>query len=398
MDKTIKIYLAAILLVVLVIFIIDTFRIKPVDWTPSYSLDHKKPLDLYVFDHEIKNFMPEHKINRELTTPYEYINQNHQKSVYVIINRFIFDTSDTILLNEVAAGSHLFISSENFIKNIQDTLGFEYEDISSVILSKESTLKLSLTNKTWANKQLILKPVNNTYAFVKMNAATTAILGTQTMPDGIVAPNFIRVKYGKGYVYIHNQPQIFSNVSLLYEKHASEYAALVLSYIPKNLPVVWFVGGQTINPDMPFAVSPLSIIFRYPALRASWLIMLYGLLLYILFNAKRRQRIIPEIKPLRNTTIEFVQTIGNLYFQEGNTANIVDKKIIYFLDRIRNRYYLDTSYTDERFAEKLQSKSGKDEKLINEILSFIRRFRQQKTASRTDLMHLNKLIEEFWEK
>jgi hypothetical protein len=128
----------------------------------------------------------------------------------------------------------------------------------------------------------------------------------------------------------------------------------------------------------------------------TWLLFVYGMLLYVLFNTRRRQRIVPVVKPLKNTTVEFVQTIGNLYFQEGSTSNILGKKIIYFLDRVRNTFYLETSRLDDDFAIKLQSKSGKDKELIDDILTCIRDFQKLRTAIQVDLIKLNNLIEEFW--
>ena len=72
------------------------------------------------------------------------------------------------------------------------------------------------------------------------------------------------------------------------------------------------------------------------------------------------------------------------------------QKIIYFLDRIRHTYYLDTSRLDDSFALKLQNKSGKDKVLVDAILSDIRDFQKLKTAIPGDLIRLNNLIEEFW--
>jgi len=236
----------------------------------------------------------------------------------------------------------------------------------------------------------------NTYSFVKMNPATTSILGMTQMPDSINYPGFVRVKFGKGLIYVHDEPQVFTNVSLLESHSSADYVAHILSYIPRKKPLVWFVGGQTRNTGKPINESALSVVFRYPALKMTWLLFIYGMFLYMLFNAKRHQRIVPVVKPLRNTTVEFVQTIGNLYYQEGRTANILGKKIIYFLDRVRNRYYLDTSKLDNSFADKLQSKSGKDRELIDAILVCIRDFQKLKTAIPGDLIKLNNLIEEFW--
>ena len=186
-------------------------------------------------------------------------------------------------------------------------------------------------------------------------------------------------------------------MALLDSSSSADYVAHILSYLPHDKPVIWFVQNQTRNTDTPVNETALSVIFRYPALRMTWLLFIYGMLLYLLFNAKRRQRIVPVIKPLKNTSVEFVQTIGNLYFQEGSPKDIVDKKILFFLDKIRHRYYLDTSKLDENFALRLCNKSGKKRELIDSILSFINEFSRKRFAIETDLIRLNDLIEEFWE-
>lgn len=399
MGKTIKLYLAGIFLLVLIILLIDTFRIKPTNWKPTYSLDYKNPFDLYVFNREIKNIIPENRITRILSTPYEYIQNQTDTVNYLMIRQNMYFIGDTVILEKVKEGSNLFVSSENFVRNITDSLALKYTEADSDLsLKKLDMLTLSLTNKNWSKADYQMKPVNNTFAFVDADAATTTILGTEKLPDGKIYPNFLKIKYGKGYVFIHNQPQVFTNHALLSEQSSAGYVAHLLSYIPKDRPVVWFVQGQTLNPNAPKNETGLSVVFRYPALRAVWLLLVYGLLLYIFFNSKRRQRIVPVIKPLRNTTVEFVQTIGNLYYQQGNTANVIDKKIVFFLDRIRKGYFIDTSKLDERFAEKLKSKSEKDIELITEIIDFINEFRKNKTAEKKDLIHINKLIEAFWDK
>lgn len=399
MGKTIKLYLAGIFLLVLIILLIDTFRVKPTNWKPTYYLDHKNPFDLYVFNREIKNIIPENRISRILSTPYEYIQNQTDTVNYLMIRQNMYFIGDTVILEKVKEGSNLFVSSENFVRNITDSLALKYTEADSDLsLKKLDVLTLSLTNKNWSKANYKMKPVNNTFAFVDADAATTTILGTEKLPDGKIYPNFLKIKYGKGYVFIHNQPQVFTNHALLSEQSSAGYVAHLLSYIPKDRPVVWFVQGQTSNPNAPKNETGLSVVFRYPALRAVWLLLVYGLLLYIFFNSKRRQRIVPVIKPLRNTTVEFVQTIGNLYYQQGNTANVIDKKIVFFLDRIRKGYFIDTSKLDERFAEKLKSKSEKDIELITEIIDFINEFRKNKTAEKKDLIHINKLIEAFWDK
>lgn len=397
MDKTFKIYLAVLLGVILVVFFIQKSRPKPVDWTPTYSLDNKNPLDLYVFNHEVDKIVQKGRLKRVTETPYEYISKNKSKVNFLIIKQNAYDYIDSTLLKEVSKGNNLWISAENYVKSFTDTLKLQYADADpSISLRKIDSIKLRLCMNSWHAKTFYLRPVLNSFTFTKMDSSVTAILGTTRMPDNVVFPNFIRIKYGKGYIYLHNQPQVFTNVALLSDASSADYVAHILSYITHDKPVVWFVKGQTRNTGEPLNETILSVIFRYPALRATWLLFIYGMLLHILFNAKRRQRVVPVINPLKNTTVEFVQTIGNLYFLEGDIPNIVEKKIIYFLDRIRHRYYLDTNKLDESFADKLHSKSGKDKALIDSILHFINDFEKTKSARQTDLVKLNSLTEDFW--
>ena len=137
-------------------------------------------------------------------------------------------------------------------------------------------------------------------------------------------------------------------------------------------------------------------ILSQPALKWAWYIFLTGMFLFIIFNAKRKQRIVPIIKPLTNTTIDFTKTIGNLYYQEGDHDTIIDKKIIYFLERIRTEYLIDTTKLDDEFVKKLQHKTGKDEKDIQELVFLINEHRNSYHANiEEDLIRINNAIEKI---
>ena len=397
MGRTLKINLAGILFLVVALVIFDSFKVKPTNWERNYKLDYKNPYDLYIFNHELKNLVPDQTVERVISSPYEYIEEQTDTVTYFVIKHRMYDIGDSILLEEVKKGNNLFVSSEMFFRGFTDSLGIKYlETDNDYLLKKQDVLRLSLMGKHRNNAKFTLKQSENSYAFTSADTANTTLLGTQKLENGKIYPNFLKIKYGKGFVYIHNQPQVFTNVALLDSMSSAEYIAQMMALIPKDKPIVWFVAGQSINTDVPVTDTSLSVVFRYPALRAVWLIVIYGLLVYILFNAKRMQRIVPVIKPLRNTSIEFVQTIANLYFLHGDMTNIVHKKIIYFLDRVRTQYHLDTSKTDSLFTDKLKNKSGKDSATVEALVEFINKFNQKQTATKADLLHLNKLVEDFW--
>jgi hypothetical protein len=215
------------------------------------------------------------------------------------------------------------------------------------------------------------------------------VLGYQDASDKN-QPNFIRIPFGEGQFLLHTQPAAFSNFHLLKNDHY-QYAESILSYLPEGT-IYWNSGlrdGKNIS----------SSSFRYinsqPGLKWAFRIGLIAILIFIFFNAKRKQRIIPEITPLKNTTVDFTKTIGNLYYQEGNHHTIIEKKIIYFLEHIRNEYMIDTYALDEKFVEKLHLKSGKSFEDIQKAVSLIKKHRHQFQSTEADVIEINKAIEKL---
>lgn len=401
MNRSLRIYLIALIALLVIVFIIDSSRQKPLNWYPSYMLNHKNPMDLYILNQEIDTLLST-SVTRYDKTPFEYFEtqKEHKNRTYIAINEYPnFDKESwNSLLTEVQKGSTLWVSATSFPVHITDTLGlatdYKYIDTRIGTLFNKDTLRLSLTRSGWENDVCSLSPIVGQYPFSSLDTASTSVLGFSTYADSIKYISFIHIGYGNGTIYFHNQPAVFTNYSLMQKSNLSRYASRALSYIPTRQPIVWFVKGQGASEEYP--QTPLSVFFKYPSLRAVWLIFIYGLILFIFFQAKRKQRVIPVIKPLQNTTVEFTQTIGNLYYQEGDVSNIVQKKIVYFLDKIRNRYYIETRQTDDAFIQKLHVKSGKDKKLIENIVHFIQWFEKNNNANEADLIRLNEFIEEFW--
>ena len=152
------------------------------------------------------------------------------------------------------------------------------------------------------------------------------------------------------------------------------YAASVFSYLPNN-PTLWdpLIRSSKYD-DRPDEDKPSIFSFFLAHQTLTWFLMvsLIGLLLFMIFNARRKQRPIPIIEPLKNSTVEFTQTIANLYLKEQDHKNLVDKKIAYFLEKVRSKYLLNTTNLNKDFIEKLAAKSGNDlqrtKYLINTII------------------------------
>lgn len=138
------------------------------------------------------------------------------------------------------------------------------------------------------------------------------------------------------------------------------------------------------------------MILANDALRYSWWLLLAGLLLFVIFNAKRKQRIVPVIEPLKNKSAEFVKSVGNLYLQEGDFHDMMAKKAQYFLNKVRMELMIETQILDETFAKKLHVKTGTSLEKINEAISLIKKAQNPYAAvMKEDLIRMNKILDEI---
>jgi hypothetical protein len=308
------------------------------------------------------------------------------KGTYLSVSKSssLDDESVNELFNFISHGNTAFISSEMMPNSLLDSLNLK--------MNNDYKLTDSIYNWT-ANKKIknpkkykLIEGVNNNY-FSKIDTLNTTVLGYQSGDSTRI--NFIKVNYSNGTIYLHTQPTAFTNFHLLKGNH-HEYAEKVLSHIPDGA-IFWFVKDQ--NGDV-ISDSPMRYLLSQPALRSAWYVFLIGMFVFMLFNAKRKQRIVPIKKPLPNTTVEFTKTIGNLYYQEGDHDTIISKKIVYFLEKIRNEYLIDTNKLDQDFIQKLYLKSGKKQNEIENVVFLINAFRKSPhTSIEADLIQINTAME-----
>jgi hypothetical protein len=394
MNRKLVLLIGIIVILAGLLIYADATKPKPIDWTPTYSVNDKIPFGLYVFDKESPNLFKGDSIEKFRITPYEYLDSKYSYDAedYTISGTFIAIASEnemdsesvTELLHFADYGNTVMLSMQSFPPAVVDTLGLVvasrfFADSIQFSLQKAPSKKYWFKEGAGVNYFDSISPA-------RIQAGGIKILGYQE-DKGKKLPNFIEVPFGNGRILLHTQPVAFSNIQLLKEKNY-EYTQGVVSQIPKGT-IYWQDG----NMNDGVSDSPLRYILNQPALRAAYYLGLLGLVVFIFFNAKRKQRIIPEITPVRNTTIDFAKTIGNLYFMEGEHHNIIEKKIIYFLEKVRTEYLIDTYSLDDAFVEKLHLKTGKPMEQIQTAINLIKKHRHNMSGTEADLVAVNNAIE-----
>lgn len=394
MKKTWLIYIIIITLVSIVVFSIKINSTKTINWNLTFNEQSKAPYGLRVFYKELANIFKNKKIKTVYYSPYSYLKSNANKKEkktkiagsFLIINKkdVLSNKSINALLKFVEQGNTLFISSYNFHKKLKDTLGVDTYAVSTRDSISRFYLKSNASKYFTFNK-------NASYTFFsKVNTHKNKILGYAS--NSVNDPNFIEGTLGLGKIYLHLEPKVFTNYHVLKDDNY-KYIEALIAYLPDA--DIHFNSYHKIQQNTD-KNSNLSWFLKQKPFKWAWYSSLFFAILFVIFHAKRKQRVIKIIAPAKNTTVAFVKTISSLYFDTKNHKNLIDKKIVYFLEKIRLDFNLNTEKLDNAFIERLATKSGKDKTITKNLIDCINTLKTKNTALEQDLLNLNKHIESFY--
>jgi len=364
---------------------------KKYDWTITYSHDDKNPYGAYALNELLPSIFS-NDIRHSNKTVYETNDSfKTDTNILILASNFNGDEQDSkVLLRHVANGGNVFISAQYFGGNFADTVDiatYDYFFKGTDILSKRDTSSLRFANsKLDTMREFYYRRDNIHNYFSHFDSTRTTVIAKNDRN----MPVTIRVTWGKGSFILNCTPLIFTNIYLL-SRNNHEFVSTTLSYLP-DAPLEWteyyHMGRMEIG-------TPLRFVLSNESLRWAYYITIVSILIFMIFEMKRRQRIIPVIKPLANTTLEFVGTIGTLYYQSSEHKNIAEKKIHFLMDQIRTRYWMNAQNLDESFIQVLARKTGKDEELVRSLVKMIAMIQSRDQISASELIDFNKKIEKF---
>lgn len=427
---------AGVLVVVLllVIFLGDN---EELSWEEDYKYNQEQPYDNYL----IYSLLEARAEQDSFITIKKSVAKELSPSAiegtasYVYISDYMMHTPDDIdsLLAFAEQGHDVFISSNNFDNEFAGRLGgigcvdssdydWEYDedyDTSYIVYDYsllhlmgsfyDSTASINLTHPSLRFDEPLryvfktdYKPKKYYWRYFDTNKWCGAENQVAKLGSNYTKVNFIKVSYGKGAFYLHTTPLAFTNYFLLAEDKL-EYAQNVFSHLPDGT-IYWDEGSRYYHSDSntdykskPFGRSELKYILSQPASKWAFYTMLVGILLYIVFYMKRRQRVIPVIEPYPNTSVEYVQTVGGLYFMKKDHRRLAEQKFKLFLSFIRNRYRLSTQTLDEKLMKQLAAISKVDENSVRNIFELYGSIAEKSAMSEEQLISFNKYLEYFYQ-
>ena len=440
---TFRWYLLGILALFGAYVALEYYRPKPLDWSPTLSSKDKIPYGTYALFDVLPQVLGTDSVadvrlpiyNQLLSTEEPHLRGGRPTNVtfaddsvdaandqaaaaleanslplpstrasYIFINQeFTASKLETnALLRFVAQGHDVFIAAEDFLAprqagSLADTLGFRTYPADSTLeralnpgLGRRDSVALRLLGPGPSGKAFWFSP-----GAVGYRLALTARRphhGATLAADAQGRPVLVRLDHGRGHFYLCSVPLAFGNYWLLRPRTA-DFAFGVLSQLPAGRPAWW---DEYQKQGRAGEQSVLRVVLGHPALRTAYYLLLATGLLFVLVEARRRQRVIPTLRPLPNTTLLFTRTVAGLYQQGRNHAQIAEKKTALFLDYLRTRFHEPTpDLADDAFRERLSQKAGVPRPRVDELVRLINFARTAPAVTDRELLILSRAIQDF---
>lgn len=322
---------------------------------------------------------------------------NPDQAVILVSDYFGAGKEEMDRLNEfVAKGNSVFIIARRFSDDAANYFGVGFTGYNDLFSRSDAdSLRVKLERPAFGVDSFFAYPGKQHDGAIRWyDTARTQVLGKNSA--GRV--NFIRLKKGDGSFFVHTAPLAFSNYFILH-KHNIAYYQNALSVIPQNTKAVlwneYFLDNRANeqNKDVPW----LAALFKNPAFRWGFLVAIVTLAISMLLGMRRRQRMIPPHEKPKNDSLDFVKTLGRLYYDNRNHKNLAEKMGAYFLEHVRSVYKIPTHTLDEDFVKLLHAKSGHPQAELTAIVQEITQFQQWPNLSEEKLANFHKSLEYFYQ-
>lgn len=391
------------------------------DWRETYDEESRQPYGAHVIFGLLNGLSPGRPFKVLKDSLHGQLPIVNEQANYVFIGQALYmDSTDVrALLDFVEAGNLAFISSKTIPFDLMFHLYYQecddifWEDYASFY---DTAAYLNFEHKglradTAYSCEYLLRHEAQPYSWSYIERFYFCGQEEGLIPIGMMndsLANFARLRYGKGFFYLHTTPLAFSNLHLLDEK-GLEYASRAFSHLLAG-PGYWDrysrapewmgrrmnsrnnnAGRRELSKE-----SPLQYILGQPPLAWAWYSLLGLGLLFLAFRAKRKQRIIPVLEPNTNTSLAFLSTIGRLYFIQNNHRQLALQQMKLFRSFLWERYHIQSRDLDEGFMERLAHRSEIPKETIEKIILLYKNIRNSSFVSENTLIDFHRLLDGFY--
>ena len=354
-------FILVILLMLVAVVVIEYRMPRRFIWQPTFSHSDAQPFGCLVFDSVMKASLPNgYTVDRRtlfqlfqdgvITHPKFYKDSvaTSPKSLVIITKEMIGEGTRDYILQLADEGNTVMVAT-TYLNEWADTLEFDFRWNNSFILSEVAGNNLEKDTLKWVSDM----PKDSVYAQVPLwqSVYPQMIERTLLLPDSVPHDNLLIYKgtregdsvcepvavsfsIGSGELILVSSPLLLTNYMTL-DGNGSALQGRLMNRLKAN-PVIRTEAYMSVTAQE--ESSPFYVLLREPPLRWALYLTLLGILLFCVFTARRRQRVIPVVNKPQNRNLEFVKLIGTLYWQEHWNPGLLSKKLAYTEEEIRHHH------------------------------------------------------------
>ncbi len=388
-------YYSVLALIFIAVIALQYMQPKPINWTRTYFKKDKIPFGCYaIFNLLENNFAKKVITNKQTLYSLNAEMTESNQTLIFIDNNVEFSKLDVkSLFSFLKKGNTVLISTSNFSKALKDTFKIDVQEnwvtksISIDSLLTKRAFEVQYTQpKNNVLKSYVYPTVATESYFTKFDTILFKVSSINKQHQAVL----LEANIGKGKLVLSSLPDVFGNLFIV--NHVNRFYAYTLLSKVKNKTIIWDENYKTHNVQQK---GIFQFIFNNDALYMGYCIAIIGLLFFMIFEMKRKQRAIPVIKPLQNSTLEFVDVISHVYFNSKNHKYIAEEKIAYFYFDMRKKFSVNTTLMDDEFYNTIHLLSGIDLDAVKKLFSYCENLKQAPSLTEQDLLELNTRITNF---
>ncbi|MDR2147279.1 MAG: hypothetical protein LBE91_12550 [Tannerella sp.] len=391
---------------VVLVFLFELAAPKKFVWTPTFDKNSREPFGSYVFDDVLSSSIPDYKIMDSTFFQILEADSTISNTAFLLTEDYLsFSETDIAYMQKLLEnGNQIMLCSENLYFEVNDTVRVDserdyyyYKPLNSFIKENDKTRDsifmgkdttdfqdfyavYPFTHQSYIEFLLWVDSISTDTTYYENDsiAIDTFSLGdwkklAYYQADTLVRnkenkPQALRIPHGKGELFVVSTSLMFTNFGVLDGDNA-EYVFRLLSYM-KGKPLIRLeaYGDHDTSPS-----TPLRYLLVTPPLRWAIYTVIVLLLLFMIFTAKRRQRVIPVVETPPNRALGFILLISNLSYQRHDNAEILKTKYSVFCSDVKRQTGIDLQDSRDdnneltRLAEKIGLPEDETAALVKEL-------------------------------
>jgi hypothetical protein len=388
-------YVIALLALLVLYFIFEMQRPQEQNWTTTYSFADKNPFGSQALYELSKALFKGEEVISSYKTIYEIAQEDSLSQNWLIVSDKIqLDKNDSeVLLRVVSQGKVAFLAGQEIEGTLMDSLGLEMSEKTALNEFSAEAISQSLageqTEAIFFKDQVIQYPNLGALASFDPVGDRFTVLAYNSQKR----PVLIKYAFGEGILYLCSMPLALTNYFTLLPE-TSRFTQDLMKLLPESpapLHIEYYQLGRLQSS------SPIRVLLSEPPLRMATFLLLCLLLIFLLFQAKRRQRIIPELVGNPNLSLEFVQTLASLYYRQSDHVNLMQKRLMYWKEYVRSQYNLNTNVLSDELIEELSQKTGHSQDQLFILIEHMKALDQRgQVIDDEQLKDFEKRLNEFY--